>query len=318
MTSPAWTCRSPPGAACIRNDERTGRRVDTERVDGLDAVVEGHAPARRRLALDPAPDVEHAHAERLDPHLDALEERGEERLRVDRTPAGGLAQARHGAGQLGWEVGRRPVAVDPDADDEAGVVAAQSLRLAEDARELAQLDGRREPRGCLLGRLLADEKRQRSRDLDHEVVRPLEAHGADGQARDLLGGVGHRERDHGGDAPRAVGGDPRRAEPEREEQRGARRRGPGAAVAPTAGGLLARDRDADLPLAVREPVADDVVRRAEAGEPLDTREGRAGPGGHGHRVSPRLRPLRPARSPAARARTRRGARARRPPPGPPR
>ena len=111
------------------------------------------------------------------------------------------------------------------------------------------------------------------------------------------------------------GGQPRRPEAERREQRRPGGRRPRSTVPAAARGLLAGHGHADLRLAGLEPAAHDVVRRADAGEALDAGEhGRRG-GGPGHVVSrPRRRP--PRRSRAAPARTRRGARGRPPRRGP--
>ena len=78
-------------------------------------------------------------------------------------------------------------------------------------------------------------------------------------------------------------------EPERQQQRRARRRDPGPAVAPAAGGLLVGDREADLGRPVGQPVADDVVRRADRGEPLRGGRGTAVIGAGVGRRQPRRR-----------------------------
>ena len=290
MTSPAWTSRSPGSSCASRrrglDDQGARAGIDAQRADRRAGagrvVVERHEPARRRLALGPARHVEHAGTQGLDPDLDPLREGVEQLGRVDRAAGRGLAQARHRGGELGREVGRGPVRVDPDPDDDARVVRAETLALPQHAGELAQRERRGEPGRGTFRRQLPDEQRLGTAGLDHEVVRPLEPHGADREAGRVLGRVAHRERDGRGDPPRAVRCEPGGPEAERAQQGGAGRRGPGAAHPAAARGLLSRHCDADLRHACREPVADDVVRRADAVIPLDARERGARTGGHRH------------------------------------
>ena len=114
------------------------------------------------------------------------------------------------AGELRREVGRGPVGVDADADDDARVVRPETVGLAEDAG-----------RACGPRRVALVARR------DDEVVRPLEADRPGRQPGGRLGGLGHRERRDGGQPPDLV----RRAarsgrNPSEQQQRGARRRRP--------------------------------------------------------------------------------------------
>ncbi len=172
------------GRRRILDDEPAAGDVHAERADDRRAAVrrlEPDRPAVRQLAVDPVGDVEPprlAMGDRagLEPGRERLEEQGA----VDRPAAGGLAQAGHGRRQLGREVGRRPVGVQADPDDRAGVVRAEADRLTKNARQLAHVAGLR---------------------LDHEVVGPLQADRAVLQPGDFLGRVGHRQGDDRGQKP---------------------------------------------------------------------------------------------------------------------
>ncbi len=108
-----------------------------------------------------------------------------------------------------------------------------------------------------------DRPARRTRSLGHlRRICPSE------RPASVLGRLGHRERRHGRELPRAGRVQPGRPEPEREQDRGAARRDPRPPVAPAPGRLLVGDREADLGRALGEPVADDVVRRADDGESL--------------------------------------------------
>src|SRR5829696_3775227 len=265
---PSVDATLPVGYPGIGDDERARGRVDAERVHRRGAVAERHEAARRRLALGPAREIECPRPERVDPDLHPLREGVEQGVGIDGAAARRLVQARHRRGERRWEVARGPVGVDPHAHDEARVVRAEALRLAQHARELAQRQWGGEAGGGGVRGQLAHEERPRSPGLDHEVVRPLQADRADGQPGDLLGGVAHRECDRGRDAPRSLRRDPAGSEAERAQEGGPGWRRPASTAAATTRGLLAGDGEADLRLADGQPLTDDVVRRADAGEPL--------------------------------------------------
>ena len=115
--------------------------------------------------------------------------------------------------------------------------------------------------------------------LDDEVVRPLEADRTVRQAPDLLGRVGHRQRDDRSKPPGPVRGEPGRPEADRAQEAGSRRGLPAAAVPAPAGGLLVGDGQADLGRALGEPRPDDVVRRPDAIEALLAADERRLPSG---------------------------------------
>ena len=210
----------------------------------------------------------------------------------------------------------RQSALIPIPTTTRGSSRPEALALAQDARELAQVDGRGEAGRGRLRVELADEQGVRARDLDHEVVRPLEPDGADGQAGGVLGGVGHRQRDRRGQAPGPVG---RRATSGRKPSE-ARRAASGGAdhvrpwrPRPAVCSSATARQISGTPSASQPRTTSfvDPMRR----EPLDAGEHGGRGGGPGHDLS--RRPRRPPRrSRAAPARTRRGGRGRPPPPGP--
>ena len=262
----------------VGHDEGTGRRVEAERahVLGLGAVaLEPDDPAGRDLACRPVVHREAPGAQRLHARLQAREEAVEQQGPLDRPATARLREARHCRRDVGREVRARPAGVDPDPDHDARVVGPEAVGLAQDAAELAERataqpghgfgrDAKGPVRLVGLGRVR----------LDHEVVRPLQADGADPEARDLLGRVGHRQAGHGGQAPGVAGREPGGPEADGEEQGRARRGRPGAPGPAAAGSLLVGNGKADLGRAGVEPRADRVVRRPDPLEPFLPREER--------------------------------------------
>ena len=228
--------------------------VDAQRRDRARVVVERHQPSRGRLALGPRREVEVARAQGGHPRIEAIREARQQRLPVDRPAAGRLAQAGHGPRQVRREVALAPVGVDPDPDDHARVVRPETLALAQDARELAQVDGRGQACRRGLRVELADQQGVRPGDLDHEVVRPLEPDRADGQPGGVLGGVGHRQRDRRGQPPGPVGRQPGGAEAERGQER-AHRAAPTTSGRGGHGPRSARRRPRGRPRARRPPAS---------------------------------------------------------------
>ena len=151
--------RRPRGRRVVRilDDERPGHRIGADGADDLvrpdvaDRVGRGARSSAGASAQPRASKLPMRSARRS--HVDAAEERGEQLLR-DRSarPAISRSDVIVG-GELRRELVRRPVGVDPDADDRARIVRAEPVGLAEDPGELAGL----------------------AVALDDEVVRPLQA-----------------------------------------------------------------------------------------------------------------------------------------------
>ena len=230
-------------------------------------------------------------AEPVDPDLERSRNAVEQRLASIGPAAGGLAQASHRGRELRREVGGRPVGVDADPDDDARVVASQPV---------ASRRARRRACGSSPGRRAPSRPRGRSATSAGSRRRR--------RPRDLLGGVGHRERD--GAARRQTRSGASHVGPEARATAGARlrrrrsRSGPPAA----AGRLLVGDREADLGRARRASqsrttsfVEPTTAKRSLAGEEV-------GHGRLGRRAQPAAGDLDGLR--AARARRRRGGRAR--------
>ena len=262
-----------------------------------------HAAARRQLPGDPVADVETAGAERLhaclEPRQEAVEQKGE----ADRSPVRCVAEARHRRREVDREVGGGPVGVDADSHHDLRRLRSEPVRLSEDAAELA--DRAAPEAGPLLPWQIV---------LDHEIVRPLEADRPVAQPGGVLGGVRHREADRCCQPPRVLGGKPRRAKAEREEQRAPGRCDPGPARAAAPRGLLVGHGEADLRGARRKPRPDNVLGGVDLREAL-----LAGDEGR-HRLpislpAPGLAPRHRA-GPAPTARTPHGARSRPPRAGP--
>ena len=134
--SPAWTTRSPAGASASSTTSPPEAASTPRAADRARVVVERDQPPGRRLALGPR------RRGRSAGRRAANWRRGGRRTRpaappVDRPATRRLAQAGHRLRELGREVARPPVRVDPDADDDPRVVRAEALALAEHAGELA-------------------------------------------------------------------------------------------------------------------------------------------------------------------------------------
>ena len=220
----------------------------------------------------------------------------DDHLAVDDLARRELGDRGHGRRELGREVLGLPVGVDPDPDDRPGVLRAQPVGLAEDARELADVPERESMATRSLGHLswTVPARRPAATSQASAIVRVTTA-----AIRQACSGCSQVGRN-----------------PMEGEERGARRRDP-RPIDPTAtGGLEVGDRHADLGNAVAEPAGDDVVGRCNRVEALEPREpagdGRIDDVGHRRRGTdgilieqPPRPPSRPG--PGARARTRRGA-----------
>ena len=128
-----------------------------------------------------------------DSRLQVRQEALEQTLGRDRLAARGLAQARHGIGQFGRELGARPINVRADADDDEWVRGTGTHALAEDAGHLPKPATRGIARSVARG------------NFEDDVIGPLELQHADGQPGQVLGGVDHGQGHDCGQPPGAIG-----------------------------------------------------------------------------------------------------------------
>ena len=229
--------------------------VHPEGSDGLVGVdsLEADDPFGRDLSRGPAGLVEPPRRAALSIPLDQpVDECVAEADGIDRMIASGLAQGGHRCRQArrGKSAARQSALTPMPTTSRGSSVPSPSVS----PRTPASLRGPAAVR------------------LDDEVVWPLQADRSVGQAGDLFRRGGHGERRGRHHAPGAIGWQPGGSKPEREQEPGAGWRDPRPAGPTTAGGLLIGDCEADLGRARLEPVANDVVRRADPLEPLKARE----------------------------------------------
>ena len=229
------------GAAGVLDDQGAAGGIDAEGADDLGSSRPGRSGPRRGRSSAGARSSRRRRSgrraaprcgPRAGPGTRRAARRGRSAGRATASRSEVIVSARSGGKSAGG-----PVRVDADADDDPRVVRARGRRsrrgrrpaCARPSASAGGASGTAEPDG-----------------LDDEVVRPLQADRPVGQPGDLLGGIGHRQRDRGGQPPGRGPASASRPEAERQQQRGAGRRDPRPAVAAATGGLLVGDGQADL------------------------------------------------------------------------